>query len=116
MKTFYISTTYNNEIERTLHQSLLREDYTAYRNLPGGVQTSYGTHADIPFLKYFNDLVATKAYNDVLFVSEKNENIWWYDGERIALRTPSYTKNLNAGCDIKSHLFLLSFSIKVLQI
>ena len=49
-----------------------------------------------PFLKYFNDLVATEVYNDVLFVSERNENVWWYDGERIAFRTPNYTKILNA--------------------
>lgn len=26
---------------RTLHKTLLRENYTVYRNLPGGVQTSY---------------------------------------------------------------------------
>ena len=61
---------------------------------------SDGAHADIkdirPFLKYFNELVATEVYNDVLFVSEKNENIWWYDGDRIAFRTPNYTKILNA--------------------
>ena len=61
---------------------------------------SDGAHADIkdirPFLKYFNNLVATEVYNDVLFVSEKNENVWWYDGERIAFRTPNYTKILNA--------------------
>lgn len=49
-----------------------------------------------PFLKYFNALVATEVYNDVLFVSEKNENVWWYDGERISFRTPNYTKILNA--------------------
>ena len=30
---------------RTLHQTLLREDYTVYRNLPGGMQTSYTIHA-----------------------------------------------------------------------
>ena len=30
---------------RTLHRTLLREDYTVYRNLPGGVQTSYIVHA-----------------------------------------------------------------------
>ena len=30
---------------RTLHKTLLREDYTVYRNLPGGVQTSYVIHA-----------------------------------------------------------------------
>ena len=59
-----------------------------------------GAHAEIneirPFLKYFNDLVATEIYNDVLFVSEKNEKVWWYDGERITFRTPNYTKILNA--------------------
>ena len=65
-----------------------------------GPAPSDGAHADIkdirPFLKYFNDLVATEVYNDVLFVSEKNENVWWYDGERIAFRTLNYTKILNA--------------------
>ena len=30
---------------RTLHHTLLREDYTVYRTLPGGVQTSYVIHA-----------------------------------------------------------------------
>ncbi len=59
-----------------------------------------GAHAGIndirPFLRYFNELVATEVYNDVLFVSERNENVWWYDGERIAFRTPNYTKILNA--------------------
>lgn len=30
---------------RQLHQTLLREDYTVYRNLPGGGQTSYVIHA-----------------------------------------------------------------------
>ena len=30
---------------RTLHKTLIREDYTVYRNLPGGIQTSYVVHA-----------------------------------------------------------------------
>ena len=29
-------------------------------------------------------------------MSERNENVWWYDGERIVFRTPNYTKILNA--------------------
>ena len=65
-----------------------------------GPVPSDGAHADIkdirPFLKYFNKLVATEVYNDVLFVSERDENVWWYDGERIVFRTPNYTKILNA--------------------
>ena len=59
-----------------------------------------GARADIksirPFMKYFNNIVATEIYNDVLLLSEKNENVWWYDGERIAFRTPNYSKILNA--------------------
>lgn len=59
-----------------------------------------GARADIgdisPFLKYFKDVVATEVYNDVLFVSERDKNVWWYDGERIAFRTPNYSKILNA--------------------
>ena len=59
-----------------------------------------GAHAQLkdirPFMKYFNELVATEVYNDVLFVSERNENVWWYDGERIQFRTSNYTKILNA--------------------
>jgi Fic family protein len=65
-----------------------------------GLVPSDGAHAELreirPFMKYFNELVATEVYNDVLFVSEKDENVWWYDGERIAFRTPNYTKILNA--------------------
>ncbi len=30
---------------RQLHKTILREDYTVYRNLPGGIQTSYIIHA-----------------------------------------------------------------------
>ena len=59
-----------------------------------------GAHAELrdikPFMKYFNELVATEVYNDVLFVSERDENVWWYDGERIQFRTPNYSKILSA--------------------
>ena len=79
-----------NEYLDALHQT----------DIEVGPVPSDGAHANIkdihPFLKYFNDLVATEVYNDVLFVSERNENVWWYDGERIAFRTPNYTKILNA--------------------
>ena len=65
-----------------------------------GPLPSDGAHACItdirPFMKYFNNLVATEVYNDVLFISEKDENVWWYDGERITFRTPNYTKILHA--------------------
>lgn len=64
-----------------------------------GPVPSDGAHAELkdirPFMKYFNELVATEVYNDVLFITEQNENVWWYDGERIVFRTPNYTKLLN---------------------
>lgn len=69
-------------------------------DLEVGPVPSDGAHADIKdiraFMKYFNELVAKEIYNDVLFVSERNDNIWWYDGEQIKFRTPNYTKILNA--------------------
>jgi len=69
-------------------------------DLETGASPSDGAHAEIndirPFLKYFNELVATEVYNDVLFVKEQNENIWWYDGEQVKFRTPNYTRILNA--------------------
>ena len=57
-----------------------------------------GAHASLkairPFYKYMVTLIAQEFENDVLFVTEKNENVWWYEGERIAFRTPSYAKIL----------------------
>ena len=79
-----------NEYLEALHQT----------DLEVGPIPSDGAHASMqdirPFLKYFNELVATEVYQDVMFISEKNENVWWYDGERIAFRSPNYTKILNA--------------------
>lgn len=79
-----------NEYLEALHQT----------DMEVGPIPADGAHADLkdirPFMKYFNDLVATEVYNDVLFVSEKNENVWWYDGERISFRSPNYTKILHA--------------------
>lgn len=69
-------------------------------DLEVGPVPSDGAHADImeisPFLKYFNETVAAEIYNDVLFVSERKEDVWWYDGERIVFRTSNYAKILNA--------------------
>lgn len=79
-----------NEYLEALHQT----------DIEVGPVPSNGAHASMqdirPFLKYFNELVATEVYQDVMFISENNENVWWYDGERIAFRSPNYTKILNA--------------------
>lgn len=59
-----------------------------------GLAPSDGAHAELkdiaPFLQYFQGVVATEVYNDYLFVTKRDENIWWYDGEMIEFRTPNY--------------------------
>lgn len=63
-----------------------------------GASPAEGSHASLkqirPFHKYMTNLIANEVANDVLFVTEKDENVWWYDGERIAFRTPTYAKIL----------------------
>lgn len=67
-------------------------------DLEVGSTPSIGARAPIdhirPFSKYFTSLVAKEIYNDVLFVTEPNENVWWYDGQRVEFRTPNYAKIL----------------------
>ena len=57
-----------------------------------------GAHASLkdirPFHKYMINLISQEIGNDVLFVTEKDQDVWWYDGERIAFRTPNYGKIL----------------------
>ena len=59
---------------------------------------SDGAHATLneitPFVRYFQELVANEIYNDYLFVTRKDENVWWYDGQLIEFRTPNYAKLL----------------------
>ena len=65
-------------------------------DLEVGSAPSVGAHAPLdrirPFSKYFAALVAEEIYNDVRFVTEPDENAWWYDGQRIEFRTPNYAK------------------------
>jgi len=67
-------------------------------DLEVGATPSIGAHAPLdrirPFSKYFTALVAEEIYNDVRFVTEPNENVWWYDGQRVEFRTPNYARIL----------------------
>ena len=67
-------------------------------DLEVGPIPSDGAHAPLdrirPFSKYFTALVAEEIYNDVRFVTEPDENVWWYDGQRVEFRTPNYAKTL----------------------
>jgi Fic family protein len=69
-------------------------------DLEVGPVPSDGAHAELKdikaFMKYFTQLVKTEVYNDVLFVTDKDENVWWYDGERVVFRSRNYSKVLNA--------------------
>ena len=69
-------------------------------DLEVGPVPSEGAHAPLehirPFLRYFSVLAAEEIYNDVRFVTEPDENVWWYDGQRVEFRTPNYSKILRA--------------------
>ena len=59
-----------------------------------GLEPSKGAKASIqeigPFLKYFRGLVAREMYTDVCFLTESNDLLWWYDGERVEFRSANY--------------------------
>ena len=70
---------------RQLHKTLLREDYTVYRNLPGGVTTSYTIHAGQ--YKTRPNSVITR-YGDRFEYASPEETpalmtdlVWWYREE-----------------------------------
>ena len=69
-------------------------------DLEVGSAPSLGAHAPLehirPFLRYFSALAAEEIYNDVRFITEPDENVWWYDGQRVEFRTPNYAKILRA--------------------
>ena len=49
-----------------------------------------------PFHKYMNSLITEEIKNDVLFVTDRDSKVWWYDGQRIVFRTETYNKILRA--------------------
>ena len=63
-----------------------------------GASPSAGATATLqdirPFLQYFKGVIAREVYADVCFLTERDENLWWYDGERIEFRSENYGKLL----------------------
>ncbi len=47
-----------------------------------------------PFLQYFKGLVANEVYTDVCFLTEHQEDLWWYDGEHIEFCSHNNSKLL----------------------
>lgn len=60
-----------------------------------GITPNAGAQASLekikPFLLYFRNLVAHEIYTNVLFLTERNEKLWWYDGQQIVFRSINYT-------------------------
>ena len=56
-----------------------------------GAIPSVGAHATLMqierFVNYFKSLVTKEIQTDIDFISRKEEDVWWYDGEIISLRS-----------------------------
>ena len=67
-------------------------------DLQVGNVPSDGAHASLqeirPFVQYFKRLVAHEVYTNVCFLTEHDENLWWYDGEKVEFRSFNYSKIL----------------------
>lgn len=63
-----------------------------------GNKTSLSFNATLkqikPFYKYMCNVLTKEINNDILFVTQKDDNIWWYNGEQIKFRTSTYNKIL----------------------
>lgn len=70
-----------------------------------GPAPSEGAHADLsqikPFLEYFYGVIAEEIMCDVKFVTEKGDDVWWYDGEQIRFRSHNNSVMLHAMIDNK---------------
>ena len=82
-------------------RSRLKKDYLEalhQADLLVGATPSDGAQASLkkirPFVKYMTNMIANEVANDVLFVTEKDENTWWYDGECVRFRTATYARIL----------------------
>ena len=83
-------------------RSRLKSDYLEAlhkADMKVGIEPSEGAKATLmqikPFQKHMTDIMAHEIEMDTLFVTEKSEDVWWYDGQRIKFRTTTYGKILN---------------------
>ena len=63
-----------------------------------GSVPSEGAHASLTkikhFVKYFTKLVEDELAYNIAFVENKDETVWWYDGEMLSFKTPNAAKIL----------------------
>lgn len=68
-------------------------------DLTVGSTPSLGAHASKrdmqQFLTYFTNLFVEEVTYSIRFLTERGENVWWFDGERVAFRSDSTSKILN---------------------
>ncbi len=71
-------------------------------DLTVGAVPSDGAHASKReiqrFLTYFTNLFVEEVSYNIRFLTERGENVWWFDGERINFRSDSTSKILNLMC------------------
>lgn len=74
-------------------EALHRTDLTV------GAVPSLGAHAskrDIQqFLTYFKNLFIDEVSYDIRFLTERGDNVWWFDGERVKFRSATTSVILN---------------------
>ena len=63
-----------------------------------GSVPSDGAHATPsriePFIEYIDNLISDEITNDIKFISEKAESVWWFDGTFITFRSNNTVKIL----------------------
>ena len=101
----------NGRIARLLvNYILLRNDYpmvVVRSNLAAlnqtdvnvGILPSDGAHAGLeaarPFVDYFTALLCREIKDNMSFISEKDENVWWFNGEFVKFRSENTVRILN---------------------
>lgn len=68
-------------------------------DLTVGATPSLGVHASKrniqQFLTYFTKLFVEEVDYHIRFLTERGDNVWWFDGERVKFRTETTSKILN---------------------
>lgn len=65
-----------------------------------------------PFREYFTKMIEEEISGDISFVTEHSELIWWYDGQKIVLRSPT-TGQLLRLLTSNTHLGITELSEKL---
>lgn len=78
-----------NEYQEALHKT----------DLTVGATPSLGVHASKreiqQFLTFFTNLFVEEVTYNIRFLTERGDNVWWFDGERVNFRSNSTSKILN---------------------